>query len=87
MAMPAMKFVEEDTVEDRERLVKIETDVEHIKHDIKRVESKVDRLETKVDRLDDNITSLKVGRVTDKVWWLLIAAAILGVMARGFKWI
>jgi hypothetical protein len=23
----------------------------------------------------------------DKVWWLLIAGAILGVMARGMKWI
>jgi len=28
-----------------------------------------------------------VGRMLDKVWWLLISAALLGVMARGFKWI
>jgi hypothetical protein len=26
-------------------------------------------------------------RWSDKVWWLVIAGALLGVMARGFKWI
>jgi hypothetical protein len=30
---------------------------------------------------------LMKSRMTDKVWWLLIAATLLGVMARGFKWI
>jgi hypothetical protein len=33
------------------------------------------------------IDALKIGRWTDRVWWLLISAALLGVMARGFKWI
>lgn len=27
------------------------------------------------------------GRMADRIWMLLIGAALLGVMARGFKWI
>ena len=30
---------------------------------------------------------LRVARVFDRVWYLLMCAALLGVMARGFKWI
>lgn len=37
--------------------------------------------------VDRSFEKLKVGRALDKVWWLLTAGAILGVMARGFKWI
>jgi len=29
----------------------------------------------------------RVARVFDRVWYLLMCAALLGVMARGFKWI
>jgi hypothetical protein len=35
----------------------------------------------------DSFAKLRVGRVLDKVWWLMIAAALLSVMARGMKWI
>ena len=35
----------------------------------------------------DNFNKLMNGRWADKVWWLVIAGAMLGVMARGFKWI
>jgi peptidoglycan hydrolase CwlO-like protein len=35
----------------------------------------------------ESIASLKIGRAMDRVWWLLMLAALLGVMARGFKWI
>jgi hypothetical protein len=30
---------------------------------------------------------LKIGRALDRVWWLLMCGTLLGVMARGFKWI
>jgi hypothetical protein len=35
----------------------------------------------------DNLARLMNSRWSDKVWWLVIAGALLGVMARGFKWI
>ncbi len=54
------------------------------------------KLSDKIDAVKDSVTSLaltmeksfaelKIGRVLDRVWWLLIAGALLGVMARGFK--
>jgi hypothetical protein len=33
------------------------------------------------------IGEVKVGRVWDRVWMLMIAAALLGIIARIFKWI
>jgi ABC-type phosphate transport system auxiliary subunit len=39
------------------------------------------------NEMSEAINQLKVGRWIDRVWWLIIAAALLGVMARGFKWI
>ena len=37
--------------------------------------------------MKDSFSKVQNGRWADKVWWLLIAGAILGVMAHGFKWI
>jgi hypothetical protein len=37
------------------------------------------------DDLVQAITDLKVGHALDRVWWLLMSAALLGVMARAFK--
>jgi len=56
------------------------------------------RLTGRIDGVKDSVTSLaltmeksfaalKVGRAFDRIWWLLMSAALLGVMARGFKWI
>ena len=33
------------------------------------------------------IAELKIGRALDRVWWLLMSGALLGIMARAFKWI
>jgi hypothetical protein len=30
---------------------------------------------------------MRLGRMADRVGWLLVAASLLGVMARGFKWL
>ena len=32
-------------------------------------------------------TELKVARVTDRIWWFAMAAGLLSVIARAFKWI
>lgn len=68
----------------------------------KRLGTKIDEvdksLSAKIDAVKDSVTAmalqteksfakLNIGRALDKVWWLLMSAAILGVMARGFKWI
>ena len=61
----------------------------------KRLNGKIDevdkRLGGKIDNLresmDQQFTKLNVGRAHDRVWFLLIGATILGVMAHGFKWI
>ena len=73
--------------------------VKRIEHRIdNRIEPKIDALAEKLDALKDsfvafqletkdNFTKLMNGRWADKVWWLVIAGALLGVMARGFKWV
>jgi hypothetical protein len=38
-------------------------------------------------RVEKSFAKIHVGRMLDRVWWLLIAAALLGVMAKGFKWL
>jgi hypothetical protein len=38
-------------------------------------------------RMEKLFAELKIGRALDRVWWLLMCGALLGVMARGFKWI
>jgi len=100
MAMPARKLEWEVAVEDR--LGKLEAHVEHIrtdisdlKVDVRRLNDKVDevdkRLNAKIDTLRESIekqlSKLNVGRAHDRIWFLLIGATILGVMAHGFKWI
>ena len=37
--------------------------------------------------MEKSFADLRVGRAMDRVWWLLMLAAMLGIMARGFKWI
>jgi hypothetical protein len=54
------------------------------------------RLSGRIDGLKDSVMSLaltmeksfaalKIGRALDRVWWLLMSGALLGVMARAFK--
>jgi uncharacterized protein YoxC len=38
-------------------------------------------------RMEKLFAELKIGRALDRVWWLLVCGTLLGVMARGFKWI
>jgi phage shock protein A len=80
----------------------IQSDVSELKTDVRRLDEKIDKVEqkftAKIDAMDQKFTAkidtilemivdLKVGRALDRVWWLLMSAALLGVMARAFKWI
>jgi hypothetical protein len=80
----------------------IQSDVTDLKADARRLDAKIDSkcgaLEAKFNELKDSMVALHLElkdefaairkqQWIDKVWWLLIAGAILGVMARGMKWI
>ncbi len=60
----------------------------------KRLTGKIDevdkRLSGKIDSLKDSMVTefrnLDRARLYDRVWYLLIAGSILGLMAHGFKW-
>jgi uncharacterized protein YoxC len=96
MARPALKFQLEDPME--ERVAKLEANVEHIRSDVSDIKTDVRRLNDKIDGVNKDlsgkidtvihaIADLKIGRALDRVWWLLMSAALLGIMARAFKWI
>lgn len=77
-----------------ERMARLEATVEYtqsnvteMKSNLRRVEDKVDAVKESVVSLEKRILELVTDRWKDKVWWLVIAGALLGVMARGFKWI
>jgi predicted nucleic acid-binding Zn-ribbon protein len=80
----------------------IRSDVSDIKTDIRRLNDKIDGvnkdlsgkidavnrdLSGKIDAVIQAIADLKIGRALDRVWWLLMSGALLGIMARAFKWI
>ena len=96
MPLPARKSPAENSME--ERTARLEATVEHIqsnvtemKGDLRRIENKVDAVKESVAafelRVIEQFNKLNNARWRDKVWWLVIASALLGVMARGFKWI
>jgi len=76
----------------------IQADVTELKSDMRKLNDKVDaikeavsdlksQMETRFAQLDARFAKLDMSRALDKVWWLLMSASLLGVMARGFKWI
>jgi len=63
-----------------------------------KIDSVDQKLSTKTDSVKDLVTNLAINmeksfaalhaaRAFDRVWWLLMSGALLGVMARAFKWI
>ena len=80
----------------------IRSDVSDIKIDLRRLSDEVDNLDqklsakidsadqklsAKIDSVVPAIAELKIGRAFDRVWWLLMSGALLGIMARAFKWL
>jgi predicted nucleic acid-binding Zn-ribbon protein len=52
-----------------------------------RIDEGKDSLASLALTFEKAFAELKVGRALDRVWWLLMCGTLLGVMARGFKWI
>jgi predicted RNase H-like nuclease (RuvC/YqgF family) len=44
-------------------------------------------MEKRFTDIEKSFAALNAARAFDRVWWLLMSAALLGVMARAFKWI
>lgn len=44
-------------------------------------------MEKQFASLDKSIGTLRTDRAFDWVWWLLMSGAMLGIMARAFKWL
>jgi peptidoglycan hydrolase CwlO-like protein len=80
----------------------LQEDVTDLKADVRKLNDKVDRLDErltqkiealegkltqKIESVKDLVNSLLVHRAFDRVWWLLMSAALLGIMGRAFKWI
>jgi hypothetical protein len=96
MALPALKFELENPVE--ERVARLDVNVEHIQSDVSEMKIDVRRLNDKIDGLKESVAALsltmeksfaelKIGRAFDRVWWLLMSGALLGLMARALHWI
>jgi len=77
-------------------------DIKDVRGDIRRVDGKIDAVRDSVAALEckmlerfaaldsetlKGFADLREGQWKNKVWFLLTAAGILGIMAHGFKWI
>lgn len=103
MALPAFNFELEAPLEERVARLEanvehIQKDVSDMKIDIRRLGEKIDavkdsvtalavNMEKKFAAVEKSIGVLHTARAFDRVWWLLMSAALLGLMARAFKWI
>ena len=100
MATAAWRMEVEKTVE--QRLERLEVHVEHIQSDVTEIKASVRemdqrlggqikevdlRLTGKIDKLIQAVSDLNVGRAFDRVWFMLMSAALLGIMAKACKWI
>lgn len=91
--------LQSDVTELKTRMIRVEEKIDGVRETLdkkidavresleKKIETLRETLEGKIDKLNDAISSLKVARWVDRVWWLVGLGAMLGVMARGFKWI
>jgi peptidoglycan hydrolase CwlO-like protein len=89
MVFTARKFDLEESME--ARIARLEATTEHIQSDVQTLRQEMKELNSKLDSKFEQIQkafeSMRIGRVLDRVWILLSMGAMLGVMARGFKWI
>ena len=66
------------------RVARIESDVAHISSQIAELKLDVRELRKQLAELEQKLIR---GLGSNRIWMLLQSAAILGVMARGFKWL
>ena len=62
----------------------IQTDVADIKADLRKIPDKIDVVRDKIDKVKDSIASAKIWAL---ILYIALAATLLGVIARGFKWL
>jgi hypothetical protein len=96
MSLPARKFEREKSMEGRVSVLEahyehIKADVQELRNDVQGIRQEMKELNTKLDAkfelIQRSFESMRIGRALDRVWLLLSMGAMLGVMARGFKWI
>jgi hypothetical protein len=89
MATPAWRYEVEKTVD--QRLERLGVHVEYIQSDVTEIKAQIKQvsqsLTSKVDSLIQAVSDLNVRRAFDRVWFMLMSAALLGIMAKAFKWI
>jgi len=66
------------------RVARLESDVAHIRSDIAEMKRDIRELRVQIADLERKWVH---GLASNRIWMLLQSAAILGVMARGFKWL
>ena len=66
------------------RVARLESDVALIRSDIAEMKRDIRELRAQIADLE---LKLIRGLASNRIWMLLQSAAILGVMARGFKWL
>lgn len=66
------------------RIAKLESDVAHIQADISEIKADVREMRGTISGIKDSISSAKVWAL---FLYIGLAAVILGVLARGFKWL
>ena len=98
MVLAFTDFALEWLVQEQERLARLEEKVAHIESDVTDLRTDARRIDAKIDAVKDLVNSVRLemregfvrlekARVIDRLWWMGIAATLLGVMARGFHWI
>ena len=73
------------------RVARLESDVAHIRSDIAEMKLDFREMRKEMNAMDKRIADLDRklvhGLMSNRIWTLLQCAVLLGVMARGFKWI
>jgi hypothetical protein len=89
MSVAARNFKPEDSMEARISVLDahyqhIQAYIQELRDDAKGIRQEMN---TRFGEVQKTLESMKISRVWDRVWMLLSMGALLGVMARGFKWI
>lgn len=66
------------------RVARLESDVAHIRSDIAEMKLDIRQLQEQMRQVEQRLIQ---GLASNRIWMMLQSAAILGVMARGFKWL
>ncbi|MEJ0034932.1 MAG: hypothetical protein WDO68_02405 [Gammaproteobacteria bacterium] len=89
MSLPAINFKPEDSMEARVSVLQahyqhIQAYIQELRDDVKEIRQEMN---TRFGEIQKTLEAMNISRVWDRVWMLLSMGALLGVMARGFKWI